>query len=253
MKNYIKTLAMLSAMALATSSYALSVSTVPDQALWPGAPVLTTGATPQSTFSVNAGAAWGVANRAVAQIFTTGASGFQLDAVGVYFAGSQNLNMSIHLYQLESIDWTTRGYYNPTYDANDNFQDLWNPSKSGSGLTFNYYGTASQNYVMFDLQGGEELTLLPNTSYAFEIWSSSAAGDVGGTTYWRRDVDPYAGGNVYGADSAAGYGATPETVSRTDIAGGHRDAALALYAVPEPSALALMGLGLAGLLIRRKA
>jgi len=264
MKSYIKALTPLAVVAvlslLTTSGYAaLNVTTYGDQVTWPGGvPVVDTSNnnTPQATFTVNAGALFDLNTNAVAQIFTTGASGFQLDKAQIYVAGAPVSGLSVHLYQLESIDWTTRGYYNPTYDANDNYVDLFNPTKSSTvlanDLTFTFYGTGTQTYLQFDFTGAQEVTLLPNTSYAFEIWGPDP-GVVNGM-FWRRGGDPYVNGNVYRGGGGAGYGSGPETVSRTDVAGGHRDAGLALYMVPEPSTFALMGLSalLGAYIVRRR-
>ena len=100
-----------------------------------------------------------------------------------------------------------------------------------------------QEYMRFNLTGQDQITLAPNQQYAIEIdiltgqfsWQRSAAGT-------------YPDGNLYRDGTESGFNGTPPANNRgtrTQVGGSpDRDGALALYAVPEPSSVALFGLGL---------
>jgi hypothetical protein len=110
-------------------------------------------------------------------------------------------------------------------------------------------GTVQGNFA---LSGADQVSLLANEQYALEIWTPAAAG-AAGITWFRlpsnTPLDP--GGQMFTAGDAAGI---RQTLNLNGQAGGApRTAALALHAVvPEPSSLALIGLGALSCLIRRR-
>ncbi len=257
MKNQLNSLKMLVGVAtvslLAMSSHALTAVTYPDQATWNATSVSGHGLvdqttlTPQALATVNSGgASAGVANNIFAQTFTP-TSTFQLGALTIYAAGGPVNGVSLHLFQVTFLPgglpggWATTGGFNVLQNCNTN--DLFNPGNTGTGLTFNYAGVPTQNYLEFSLSGTEQVILQAGVSYAFEFWAPSST--VANSMFWRRGGDFYANGNIYGANAAgAGYANAQLGVSMNNVAGGVRDGALALYAVvPEPSSLALLGVG----------
>jgi hypothetical protein len=96
--------------------------------------------------------------------------------------------------------------------------------------------------MRFNLTGQDQITLAPNQQYAIELdiltgqfsWQRSAAGT-------------YPNGNLYRDATEGGFNGTPPANNRgqrTQVGGSpDRDAALALYTVPEPSSLALLAIG----------
>jgi PEP-CTERM putative exosortase interaction domain len=266
MKRYTLTTSFVAAIlsVFTTSGYAqLTTTTYADQATWNLSTAnnyhLTdqTTLTPQSVMTVNSGgASAGISNNIFAQTFTPTTT-FTLGAFSIYAAGGPVTGASVHLFQVTSLPnglpggWATTGGFNILQNANTN--DMFNPGNTGTGLTFNYNGVATQNYLEFDLAAANQVTLTAGASYAFEIWAPSST--VANALFWRRGGDVYVNGNIYGANLAgAGYSpdATQLGVSMNNVAGGVRDGALALYAVPEPASLTLLGLASVALFLARR-
>jgi hypothetical protein len=252
MKKLVLASLIIAALSSATSSHAqLSTTTYADQATWNAtsangySQIDGTTATPQATAVNNTGSlSLGAANNVMVQTFTPTTT-YTLGAFAIYAAGGAVTNATVHLFAttIAPGSWATTGGFNVAQNANTN--DLFNVGNLGAGLTFSYSGTATQNYLEFDLGAANQVTLTAGTTYDLEFWAPSST--VANTLFWRRtSLDVYANGNAYAAGNGSGYtvGSPGLQTSRNDISGsGRRDAALELYAVPEPASLALMGLG----------
>lgn len=202
----------------------------PPTDVFPGVPTLQTTTAPLANATVSQG---GPGN-GVAISFTTGAAGFTLDSFTIVAGGGAGA--SVQIYQIpqpgspqgDQGGREDSGFVNTTQTAG-----LLN---GGVPLAFTFNGSPSQTLLNFDLTGADEITLLPNTVYAIDFTGND-------NFFVRRGGQFYtAGSNIY-----SGTG-----TNRFDVAGGRRDAALALYAVPEPSSLAAVGLAGAALLMRKR-
>lgn len=220
---------------MATGSYAgVSATQLPIVDSWPGSPVLQTTATPDTDSTVSNG---GPGN-GVALTITTSA-GFQLRKFSIVAAGGPS-DVLVQIYKL------TAGFEGGT-EADGHAQLGFAPQLLGGGtpLPFTFFGTATENILEFDLTGSDQITLDPNSLYAIDF--TPDPNDTGYNFYVRRGGAFYTdGGNIY-ASAASG-------TDRFDVAGGRRDAPLALYAVPEPTTLAMLALlaGTAPLWRRRR-
>lgn len=156
-------------------------------------------------------------------------------------------DMSIHLYKLNSSAPIGVGGYVPataTEDINGagNTDDDW--LGGGNGLTFQFNG--SNTAVMeFVLSGADQVTL-PAGNYTFEVWNTAAQ-----NFFWHRSGN--AGSiRVYQAGADPNTVVQGSTISRNNTHGEGRLGSLAIYPVPEPGSLALIGFAAAGVLGRRR-
>jgi hypothetical protein len=179
------------------------------------------------------------ANGVMAETFTPGSS-FVLASFNLVMQITLATNFSIHLYDLGPAGTVSVNSSAATYTPG---ADLF------SGLSFSPATTTGSVQGQFALSGADQVALLANEEYALEIWSP--AGAQNGFLWYRGSIaDP--GGQMFsgGDDTTA-----RNTLAGNGQAGGApRTAGLALYStvVPEPSAIALCGLGLLALIPRKR-
>jgi hypothetical protein len=99
----------------------------------------------------------------------------------------------------------------------------------GTGLPFNFSGTATRSLMEFDLTGTDEVTLNAGTRYAVDIRNTGSD-----TMFWTRGGNPshlndYLPGNIYATNDSTQPGERYDVV---DMA--RRDGTLAVYAGPPP-------------------
>jgi hypothetical protein len=193
----------------------------PDATAWPGTPAHTTtlALNLQTDFNTEVTASVG---GAVTQTFVPTTT-FQLDKFMIRAAGAPTTG-ELYLYPEPVGGTESDGFVNVGFSTS-----LLN---GGAALPYTFFGTATRTFLVFDLTGSDEIFLSAGTKYAIDLRPTG-----GGSMYWMRDVNPYLAGNIYARNPA------PDG-QRFDVAGGRRDGALALYAVPEPAFMSLIGLGL---------
>jgi hypothetical protein len=249
MKNSIKALAMLSAMTLALSAQAGVTETDGLGTSWIGTPNFNTYANPtplnnpNGAFSVegNFGTGGSGTFGGLAQGFYLTAGG-ALDNIQIPLAGAAN-TFNVFLYDFgpfSSYAQAGSATVNPASNGGSAVNLL------SSGLQFVYNGGAggTLNIAKLQFSGADSVSLVANEYYVFAIEPTTAA-----ATQWSRGGGSTTGlyGQGYRLNQFSGapgqYGA---------INGGVREFGLAIT-VPEPSTFAFLGLGLAALIIRRKA
>jgi hypothetical protein len=238
----LKRLAFLSVVvgAVAAPSMAgVTVSTLADGPSYPAGFVLTSSATPQATMTVNQQPAGG---NSLTQTFKTGASSLPLDKIVIYSGGKAGGNVRLNIYPDPVGGENTDGFVNTSFST-----DLLG---GGAGVTVAVSGSPGTQYIVFDLTGTDEITLAANQQYAIEF-------DVlDGAFSWQRSAAAgYADGNIYAGATEGSFNGTPPADNRGQRfqVGGSpdRDGGFALYAVPEPSSMALLAFGGVALLNRR--
>jgi hypothetical protein len=183
------------------------------------------------------------AGTSLAQTFTTGASGFQIDKIVLYSGGKGGGGGTLNIYPNPVGGTDSDGFVNTSFST-----DLLN---GGAGLPFTFNGSPGLQYVTLDLTGADEITLAPNTKYALEIDVTS-----GQFSWQRSSAGQYPNGNLYQGASELNFNGTPPANGRgeRDQVGGtpQRDGGFAIYATPEPTSLAAVGLGALALVGRRR-
>ncbi len=154
-----------------------------------------------------------------------------------------NTTLSVHLYDVTGVDKQgSSAFYNPGTDL----------FGGGSGLSFSVAQTGESQWI-FGLSNGstsDMVSLTAGNTYALEIWTPAAVGQ--NNVQWYRAGAVATDGQMMGSHDASSS-VSRNTIAALGLAGGApRTASLALYTVPEPSGLSLLGVGSLLLLRRRK-
>lgn len=228
-----------------TAQAGISYSSSANLAAWEGTPFytsissanLSSAATAQGDPTITGN--YGV----MAEMFTP-TSAFSLASFNVLLSINNPGTYQFHLYDLGPAGTVSPSTSSATYTPGT---DLF------SGLSLSLSSSGGEVQGQFTLSGADQVSLAANESYALEIWTPTANGSAGITWYRLPSSPPNdPGGQMFSAASETG---ARNTLAGNGQAGGApRTASLALYAVPEPSTLALAGLGLAAgsLLLRRR-
>jgi hypothetical protein len=131
--------------------------------------------------------------------------------------------------------------------SGSNLTPILTTAATYSGAGISGAGTSGTGtYFTFDLSGEGLAALAPNTTYYFEIASGT------GNPFFELNstsADGYAGGQAFAGNNAS----ILDTDNVVSLSSGDFAFHAGLTAIPEPSAALLGGLGILGLLRRRRA
>ena len=193
---------------------------------WSGAPAIALATPSQGNVPEGGNTGGGVVGIAffATSSFTLGELKFETTAV------ANGNNVSLAMYNLGP---TVSGT-NPRYTIDGSSVNLFS-----AGLNFTYTTGASHiTSLVFD--GADQVSIVAGNYYTIELLNN----DLNTNILIER------ASTALDAFMALGTGATG---SRVNVPAGDRDPVAAIYAVPEPSALALAGVGLMNLFARRQA
>jgi hypothetical protein len=266
MKTHIKTLAVLSALALATSVQAQNIiGSTSSTASWLGTPVFQTGATPQSDSggTTQDNDSWGGnANGtgsfgALAEAFVVTSSG-TLGSVEMVMAGAA-ATFNVELYNMGAApaNWpsatvggaATITQYNNLGGMAGSFSAPTatgglNLLQAGDQLAFGGTGSSTLQILTF---GGADanVSLIAGDVYVLSLDPTANAD----STWWQRGGVPVAAYNTGEGLNADGVAGMQQFEGKSSIR--NFDTAVTL-AVPEPASMTLLGLGVLAILIRRR-
>jgi hypothetical protein len=233
MKTHIKTLAILSALALAVPVQAAVSETSGLGTSWLGTPTFVTAASP-TTFTTsegNFGSAGGNGAGgfgALAQTFELGSSG-TLQNIQLYLAGGVQ-TYYVELYDLGAYPGSGYPATSSTYTPGS----LTSLLSAGATFTYDAGASGAQNVARLTFSGADaSVTLNAGELYALQIDPTTAP-----AAFWVRDGVQTVTGQAYRMNqfSSGNMGA---------LNGAIRDFGLAVTVtpVPEPASMALLGLG----------
>lgn len=162
-----------------------------------------------------------------------------------------NIQMSVggssgHSFTIALYDLGSSGTYTPATSATftpGSLTDLFSP-----GLSYIYNGGAggAQNVAQLTFSGVDAVALTANEVYAFTIEPTTSGTQP---SWYRGGATAFTGGQAFrdGQFSANNYGALNGAIRDFDMA-------VTVAPVPEPTTLALFGMGLAGIgaMVRRR-
>ncbi|MGA9778940.1 MAG: PEP-CTERM sorting domain-containing protein [Verrucomicrobiia bacterium] len=274
MKSYIKTTVAAAAALAVSMSVQASISTSSSSiSSWLGTPAFSTGAAPTTdsggtsqdndNWGGNAGGSAGFGSLAETFYLSTGGT---LQNFQIVMSGAA-VTFDVELYDLGSLGGTANGLggaaqggvFGPTpvVPSQDNFvpttlaQSQVNLLSAGDQFVF---GGVASGQSLFTLTPTETVTLLPNEVYALALDPTANADG----TWWVRGGTPsasYSVGEGWNTDSATYAYAYQNFEGKSGpYSSGGRNLDTAVTLVPEPTIMALMGVGVAftGMLIRRR-
>lgn len=231
MKNHLKTFAILSALALASAVQAQVSESDGLGTSWIGTPTFQASTYSMTTTSEgNFGGSGGAGGYgALAQTFDLSTSG-TLQNIQLVLAGG------VQTYDIEIYDlgaYPASGY--PATSATYTPGSLTSLLPSGTQFTYNAGAAGAQNVAELTFSGADAITLNAGELYAFQIDPTTST-----TAYWARDTGSVSSpaGEAYRMNqfSSGNMGAINGAIRNMDFA-------VTVAAVPEPSSMALLGLG----------
>jgi hypothetical protein len=235
---------LVSAPAMAGLSEVVSVTTanLPTATAWPSSPTYSITPLIDSSNLVEGGALGTPSNTgggtglgdvpgaALGESFTTGANGFSLGAISLYWSSSADTTVggaggdtvSLHLYQLiPSYKVQSAGLtLGPAGSGSEATGDLLG---GGNGLAYTAPAAGQGAEILeFDFSGTDQVALQPNTPYYFEVWNTSTDAGAGNVTIERQGgTEAYTGGEEYQTTSTGPTVQTPySTVTRSIASSG---------------------------------